>query len=537
MMKIAILHGYLLHGSGSNIYVQNVTKELVGLGHDVHLFCQERHPENYPFIKKAICIKNERIIEYYHSNNTHGATLINPDLDLLPVYVMDIYPEFKQVKLFIELSDEELEEYIKRNISAYTTFFDKFQYDIIHANHLVMMPYFASYLNQKYQVPYVIVPHGSSLVYTIQKDPRYKKLAIEGLHNATYIIPGNANFRDRILQYFEKDLPNLQEKMRIVPLGVDTNLFSPIPKEKRKEVLSNLINKLSHVPKGKPKRDELEFIKKISAMRKESINEVLTSIPSYSQKAPDESITDKLRGIDPLSERILIFFGRLILGKGIHNLLASLLPLLTWYDDLKVIIVGAGPMREWGEWFIHAGGLGNIDMVKSLIEWGKSHFNDRKEFWDAIIHFFESQDETILRTYHFNPSRVIFTGFLDHTYLAPLLALADWACFPSLVPESFGLVLVEAASCGVIPVASYFSGFKEILDHFKERIPQDVFSLLTIPAEGKAIVFKLIDSLSKLIEKKPAIAHLLREVAVNKFSWKSVTIELEQVYLEALQKS
>ena len=538
-MKIAMLHGYLIHGTGSNIYVQHVTKELVKLGHEVHLFCQERHPERYSFINKAIRVVDGQASEYYRREGEVelGATLVNPALDLLPVYVMDKYPDFQQVKLFVELSSKELDNYTNRNLSALFLFFEQYEYDIVHTNHLVMMPYFASCLWQKYQIPYVITPHGSSLAYTIQKDSRYEKFAIEGLRNATCVFPGNSNFLDRILRFFENFLPDLPEKMRIVPLGVDTNLFTPIPIEKRASALSLLRSHLSQISGGKTRKFEVEFRNKISAMKKDSIDEILRTVPPYSQKKPDESLSQKLNSIDTLTDRLLISCGRLIVGKGIHNFCFSIIPLLVRYPDLKVLVVGAGPMREWGEWFVHAGSVGNIEMMKALIIWATTKFKGEKSLWDPLTNFFASQAVLKFHSYRFDPSRVIFTGFLDHTFLAPIMALAEWACFPSLVPESFGLVLVEAAACGVIPLASYFSGFQEILDQFKDIIPESVFPLLTLPVRSPEVIPRLIANLSKLIEKKPPISSRLQETTVQKFSWDGVAVELARIYSEIAQNS
>ena len=44
-MRILIFHGYLLDGTGSNVYNARLAAALVGLGHEVHLLCQDRHPE------------------------------------------------------------------------------------------------------------------------------------------------------------------------------------------------------------------------------------------------------------------------------------------------------------------------------------------------------------------------------------------------------------------------------------------------------------------------------------------------------------
>jgi hypothetical protein len=43
-VRILVFHGYLLHGTGSNVYNANVAEALVRAGHEVHLVCQERDP-------------------------------------------------------------------------------------------------------------------------------------------------------------------------------------------------------------------------------------------------------------------------------------------------------------------------------------------------------------------------------------------------------------------------------------------------------------------------------------------------------------
>ena len=44
-MRILIFHGYLLRGTGSNIYNANLVRTLAALGHEVHLLCQDRDYE------------------------------------------------------------------------------------------------------------------------------------------------------------------------------------------------------------------------------------------------------------------------------------------------------------------------------------------------------------------------------------------------------------------------------------------------------------------------------------------------------------
>src|ERR687896_749412 len=52
-MRIIMTHGYMLSGTGSNIYVQSLCRALVGAGHDVHLICQESDPLSYDFVGES----------------------------------------------------------------------------------------------------------------------------------------------------------------------------------------------------------------------------------------------------------------------------------------------------------------------------------------------------------------------------------------------------------------------------------------------------------------------------------------------------
>ncbi|MGQ4834492.1 MAG: glycosyltransferase family 4 protein [Candidatus Asgardarchaeia archaeon] len=530
-MKIAVLHGYLLRGSGSNIYVRNIVKEFVALGNTVYLFCQERHPENYSFIKEAYKVDDDKIEKYFERETNIGAVLINPEIDMLPVYVMDKYPEFKEVKLFIEISDEELSEYIERNLSAISTLFDRIKFDIIHANHLVMMPYISSLLYQKYGVPYVITPHGSSLEYTIKKDSRYIKYAVDGLKHAKYVLPGNKMFEDRVVTFFKKYLPDISQKMKIVPLGVDTSLFAPISKNERKRVLLKLIDDLKVEKGGRPKDFASSFLSQIRKASANDIDEILNNVPSYSQRKPDEDLPEKLTQVNPQNDRLISFVGRLIPGKGLHNFLFAVVQLIQRFSNLKVIISGAGPMREWSEWVIYAASRGDTNLLEALVEWGMHNFDSEKWLWDSLLEYLNEN----IRKYEsvrFDFNRVIFTGFLEHHYLAPLLALTEVSCFPSLIPESFGLVLLEAASACSTPVATYFSGFKGILDTFKKAVPKTYFQLLTLPTEGREIITKIVDNISAILESRFNLCNELRNIVVNEYSWSSIAKKLSSIYEE-----
>ncbi len=54
-------HGYMLTGTGSNVYVQNLCRALVREGHDVHLLCQERDPLAHDFVAEHARVREDVI--------------------------------------------------------------------------------------------------------------------------------------------------------------------------------------------------------------------------------------------------------------------------------------------------------------------------------------------------------------------------------------------------------------------------------------------------------------------------------------------
>ena len=46
-MRIVLWHGYLLGGTGSNVYTRALARAWGHLGHEVVVLTQERHPEVY----------------------------------------------------------------------------------------------------------------------------------------------------------------------------------------------------------------------------------------------------------------------------------------------------------------------------------------------------------------------------------------------------------------------------------------------------------------------------------------------------------
>jgi glycosyltransferase involved in cell wall biosynthesis len=199
-MRFLIFHGYMLRGTGSNIYNANLARALAGLGHEVHLLCQDR----------------ETRIE--------GVEIHNPDIHgLLPVYVKDPYEGF-EVKAFPELTDEELDRYIEANVAAVRAVASQAGgIDAALANHLVMGP---AILARADVAPFAAKIHGSALEYTVKPNPRFLPYAREGVEAASGVLVGSRHTAESLWEALP-DVPGLREKTRLGPPGVDTKAFRP----------------------------------------------------------------------------------------------------------------------------------------------------------------------------------------------------------------------------------------------------------------------------------------------------------------------
>jgi glycosyltransferase involved in cell wall biosynthesis len=197
-MRILIFHGYLLRGTGSNIYNANLVRTLAALGHDVHLLCQDRDWEP-----------------------PEGVTVHVPDIGrVLPVYVADTYEGF-DAKPFQELADAELDHYVAANVEAVRAIPEP---DVALANHLVMGPVILARAGVS---PYAVKIHGSALEYTVRPNrKRFLPYALEGIRGAAGVLVGSQHTASSLFEVLE-DEPSLPERTRLGPPGVDVHEFRP----------------------------------------------------------------------------------------------------------------------------------------------------------------------------------------------------------------------------------------------------------------------------------------------------------------------
>jgi len=222
-MRVLLWHGYLLRGSGSNIYKANVARAWRAQGHDVVLMCQERTVEGLDFVDAhGDFAPDNSSFEVSQTSISAGAgsvTLLRPHIGgVLPVYVYDEYEGFT-VRRYVDLTDEELRYYVEANVAAQRVAIEKFRPDAIFTSHEVMGPYIAL----RAGAPYVAQLHGSALEYAVKEQERYVSYAAEGLGGAVAITGGS----HYMVEAASAVIPGWRERAVVVNPGCDVDLFRP----------------------------------------------------------------------------------------------------------------------------------------------------------------------------------------------------------------------------------------------------------------------------------------------------------------------
>ena len=103
-MRVLIFHGYLLRGTGSNVYNAALARALVSLGHEVHLLCQDRHAGELDFVDAVGTWEAGELRVTAVREPVRCTAYLPPIGELLPVYVADEYEGFR-ARPFPELDD------------------------------------------------------------------------------------------------------------------------------------------------------------------------------------------------------------------------------------------------------------------------------------------------------------------------------------------------------------------------------------------------------------------------------------------------
>jgi glycosyltransferase involved in cell wall biosynthesis len=409
-MKIIVWHGYLLSGTGSNIYTRALVREWGRAGHEVVVVCQEPHPE---------------------AHDLGGARVVRPELPggLLPVFVLDRYQGLTP-KLLQDWTEDERRRYVEANAAAVRA---ELPADLVFANHVLLGAPVGAAAGARFAVK----AHGSELEYSMRGNEELERWGREALAAAEAVFVGSEHIRSVL-----EEVVGHVDRVYEVPPGVDVDEFTPQP---RAQALRDLIGEAAADPPNPRNANE---------------------------RLPDEGNAERLAAFFEDDRPTILYFGKLLLNKGIHVLLEAVEDL-----DARVLIVGFGDYRE--------------------------------------------QLEQLAGT------RATFTGPLEHRHLVHLIPLADVTVVPSIFPEAFGMVAAEAAAGGSLPLVARHSGLAEIAAGLEEAYRPEHRELAAFATGDAADLHKKLQALLALPDsEREQLKQAARKAVVDRWSWAHVAERL-----------
>jgi len=440
-MRILIWHGWLLEGSGSNVYTARVVETWRAQGHDVLLIAQERHPERFPFFD-AWADGDLAAARPLDADPAPGrATLFRPDIgDLMPVFVYDEYEGFR-VKTFVDLSEEELETYLDRSVTTLREAAARHGTEVAVAGHAIPGALIAG--RALGSIPYVAKIHGSDVEYAMRKQQRYVDLAREGLEGAASVAGASRDVLERLVGL----VPSVADRLRVVHPGVEVERFRPMPRREALLRTADLLQEDPALERGRPGGLARDVGRALRLRDAEALDRLAGA---YDQTSPDPAAPERLRALSVYEGPLVGYLGKLIPQKGVHDLLAALAVVR---PRPHALIVGFGTFREWLEALVTALDAGDADAVAFLDEGMPVGLSAEEVAAAAGL-----------------AEHVSFTGRLDHRYAGSAAAALDVLVVPSILEEAFGMVALEGTAAGALPLMARHSGLAEVAAALESEI-------------------------------------------------------------------
>ncbi len=541
---IGLLHGYLLEGSGSNLWTRSIVIALVRSGETVHLFCQENHPEIYDFINEFRTYNQDGnvTVEFKRESPYKGDCIMHKPIlgNMIPVYVRDKYEEFSEVHPMIELETSILEDYMEKNLRILRQVIPEEGIQVLHANHAVLMSVVARRLQKELNIPYVIMPHGSAIEYAVKKDERMYEWAHDAFINAQNIFVIGDEMVGRVKELFPKD--DMVSKMIELNLGVDTELFNQVDLAGRRQKVDTVIEMVKGLEPGRVNSSLDLFnleLSQIDSQNQDDWVAVLRKLcDSYSHKKTDANLSEKLNTVNWEKDPIVLFVGRLINSKGAHAILGAFLSILKDFPSTRFVLIGHGPQRELIESILWAIRNKKYTEARLWAKWGGIlEGNGEAPLDELIIYWDELDKQGVLDKWFEDVSKVlkessvIFTGYLTHDKLCHLFPCSDISAFPSVVAEAGPLVFLEAMASGSFPLGTYFAGMGASIDRVEEFISKEAADKMKLRKEPEYLVEDLKSQLLKELYHRGKYRDSLRQLAVEKYDWVSVGMKLRNALL------
>ena len=464
---------------------------MVALGHEVHLLCQDHDARALPWVD-AVGTWDDGELRVEVLREPVRCTVYRPPIGrVLPVYVADRYEGF-DAKPFQNLTEAELEHYLAANVEAVRDVAVRVPPDAALANHLVMGPVVLARAGLQYAVKI----HGSALEYTVKRHPeRFMPFARDGLDGAAGVLVGSRHTAESL--WAAMDDPSLPERTRLGPPGVDVHTFRPRSADEARAGLRALADRLEGAPAA--------------------------------GWGGDEGAAAALRALDPARDRIVSYVGKLIVSKGVDVLLAAWPLVVAAVPDARLCVVGFGEYRDGLKRLLDAIARGDLDDAREVARLGRALEGGEEAELHYLASFLDGLEgderERWLASGPDAAARVHFTGRLEHSDLPDLLPACEAQVVPSTFPEAFGMVAVEAAACGALPLSASHSGLAEVTAVLREAVDEDLRPLLEFE-RGPHAVHEIADRLVRWLSlegvRRAAASAALSDLARARYGWERV---------------
>lgn len=499
-MKILIFHGYLLRGTGSNIYNANLAIALAGLGHEVHLLCQDQEAEGLEWVNAVGTWPDatgpdsigELSVQHLRTpqEGEGCVTVYRPPIgNLLPVYVEDPYEGF-EARAFPRLTDEQIDFYVGVNVAAVRAVDREVGgVEAALANHLIMGPVILARSGVR---PYAVKNHGSDLEYTVKPNPRFVPWAAEGLGPAAAVLVGSHHTAASMWEA----LPGLglEEKTGFGPPGVDTNAFAPLAAGEHEARITSL-------------RDDIESEPPSTTFGRNA-DEAVEALDSFRASAGPR----------------VIFVGKLIVSKGVDLIVAAWPLIHRQNPGATLMLVGFGAYEMGLRALATAVTDGDLEAAREIAAVGRGLEGGEEKPLGYLTSFFADPPAGYGEAGRAARGSISFAGRLEHEEVARVVPASDSMIVPSTFPEAFGMVAAEAAASGVLPVCSEHSGLAEVTATLAEEVPE-VRSMIGLPL-GPDAVTDLASRVNRWLAldagERAEIGRNIAESADRNWSWQGV---------------
>ncbi len=546
-MSIVVTHGYLLTGTGSNLYVNNLVREYAKVGEDVCLLCQDPDPIDIDFVNEVYQFDSENnnyILKESKASPFKGKVRVfQPNLNgFLPVYVYDHYDGF-EVKEFPNCSDEEVASYLNQNAKALTKVVRDFNIKVVNTNHLVMFPSIATKVKEVLDFKHVITVHGSALNFTVKKDKRFEEFAKDALSKAEEIVVDSLHADVELKEFLdETGLSSLKEKVEIIPAGVDVSSFD-LPTASSEEMISNFQKAIAKKViglKGRSIEQEQDVLYSNKELKSILIDvDVLRK--NYDYRHVDQHVVEKIEKLKTAEFKVM-FVGKYLWTKGIYLILFAIPRILKEYPNAQFVFVGFGPFREPAEFIVNAISRNKLSDLKTILSEKAELFHGEDganlPLIESLIDENQLALESIVNSGIEIRNNITFTGIAAHKELVDLIPAMTSLIAPSVFPEAFGMVAIEAMACGVYPVLTYQSAFKEISDEVIENLEDFDLKINKVFLDRHAsenIASNIVNyfAYNKELSEKGSLLgfkKVLRDVVLRNYSWEGIAQKYLKTY-------